>query len=606
MEELLPHYERELALSRRALQEFAARYPKIAARLAISGENSEDPHVERMTQSFALLAARLDAKLEDEYPEFTEAMLEALDPQHLCPFPSCSIARFDIGGLFERLTQPKTITRGSQFTATDGGYQFRSVYEVALAPLKVQDVRYAVTAFAPTGVSLPDQTGGVLSITFAGEAGRADPGLTPERVRVYLDGQREVVAATADALLLRSSAAFVEADGSGKWKRLQQVPVFSVGFDAADSILGQQDDSAATSRLLMEYFAFPEKFDFVDIDFAALKRAAGSGRRVTLHLPVVGVHQDSWAAQRMSTLSAENLRLFCTPVVNLFDCEAAPVETSEAVSHYPLVPQTSKIADTAVWSVNAVRLARPGASGELGITPLHSLLHGSAGQLQGPYWISVRDERLAREKPGYETGITLVNLKGVATVADAQELAIDLTCTNRNLPGAMAFGEPKGDLELREDDLQCPVVLLRRPTQSIRPSTRDGALWRIIAYMARQPAQIDQHGLPELKQLLRHYSRLSAAPSRQIDGLSFVSRRSSMQWINRLPSPSFARGLEVTLTVDEQAFAGSSLSVFASVMERFFANYVSVNGFVQLVLLSNNTGTELKRCTSRQGLQPLL
>lgn len=606
MEELLPHFERELALSRRALQEFAARYPKIAARLAISGENSEDPHVERMIQSFALLAARLDAKIEDDYPEFTEAMLETLHPQHLRPFPSCSIAQFDIGALFDRLTEPKTIRRGSQFTATRGGYRFRSVYDVALAPLKLQDVRYAVTAFAPTSVSLPAQTSGVLSITFAAAAGCTDLGLAPTRVRVYLDGLREVVAATADALLLRSLAAFVEADGSGQWTRLQQVPVFPVGFDAVDSILGQQDDSASTSRLLLEYFAFPEKFDFVDIDFAAVKLAAGLSRRVTLHLPVAGVHEDSWAAQRMSTLSAENLRLFCTPVVNLFDCEAAPVETSEAISHYPIVPQAPEIADTAVWSVNAVRLARPGASGELAIAPLRSLLHGSAAQAQGPYWLSVRDERVASENPGYETKITLVDLKSIAAVTDARELAIDLTCTNRNLPGTMAFGEPKGDLELREDDLHCPVVLLRRPTESIRPSARDGALWRIISYMARQPAQIDHHGLAELKRLFRHYSSLSAAPSRQIDGLSFLSHRSSMQWINRPPSPSFVRGLEVTLTVDEQAFTGSSLSVFANVMDRFFANYVSVNSFVQLILLSKNTGTELKRCASRQGLQPLL
>ncbi|MDR6496293.1 type VI secretion system protein ImpG [Paraburkholderia terricola] len=604
MDELLPHYERELSVLRSSMRTFAEDFPKVAARLAISGEHSGDLHVERMIQSFALLAARLDAKLEDEYPEFTEAMLETLHPQHLRPFPSCSVVQFSIGGLFDRLTGTKTIRSGSQFISTRGGYRFRSVYDVALVPLKLEDVRYAVTAFAPTGVSLPAQTSGVLSITFAGAGGHTGLSLAPARVRVYLSGQREVVAAAADTLLLRSSAAFIEADGSGQWKRLQQVPVHPVGFEPSDSVLGERDDS--TSSLLMEYFAFPEKFDFVDIDFAALKRAAPLSRRITLHLPVVGVHQDSWAAQRLSTLSAENLKLFCTPVVNLFDCEAAPIETSESASHYPVVPQAPEIADTAVWSINAVRLARPGASGELAIRPLRSLLHGSAGQLQGPYWLVVRDERVAQENPGYETKITLVNPKGAAAVTNTAELAIELTCTNRNLPSAMAFGARHGDLELREDDLHCPVVLLRRPTASIRPSARDGALWRIISYMARQPVQVDNDGLEELKRLFRYYSSLSAAPSRQIDGLSFLNHRSSMQWIDRPPSPSFVRGLEITLTVDEQAFGGSSLSVFANVMDRFFANYASVNSFVQLILLSKNTGAELKRCASRQGLQPLI
>ncbi|ASL48998.1 hypothetical protein bAD24_p01515 (plasmid) [Burkholderia sp. AD24] len=123
MDELLPHCERELSVLRRSMRTFAEGYPKIAARLAISGEQSGDLHVDRMIQSFALLAARIDARIEDEYPEFTEAMLETLQPEHLRPFPSCSIAEFDIGGLFDRLTEPKTINRGSQFAATRDGYR---------------------------------------------------------------------------------------------------------------------------------------------------------------------------------------------------------------------------------------------------------------------------------------------------------------------------------------------------------------------------------------------------------------------------------------------------------------------------------------------------
>src|SRR6185312_5750166 len=114
MEDLLPHYERELAMLRRSLHDFAARYPKIAARLAISGEHSDDPHVERMLQSFALLAARIDTRLDDDYPEFTEGMLQALYPHYLRPYPSCSIVEFDAEGVFEGLSSPVTIARGAE------------------------------------------------------------------------------------------------------------------------------------------------------------------------------------------------------------------------------------------------------------------------------------------------------------------------------------------------------------------------------------------------------------------------------------------------------------------------------------------------------------
>nr|WP_241014816.1 type VI secretion system baseplate subunit TssF [Burkholderia sp. Ac-20379] len=606
MEELLSHYERELAQARRAFQAFAARYPKIAARLSISGENSGDPHVEHMIQSFALLAARLDMRIEDDFPEFTEAMLETLYPRYLQPFPSCSIARFDASGLFGQLTEPRTIERGSPFVAHGNGFRFRSVYDVTLLPLELQDARYAIAVSAPASVPLPARTAGVLSITFAAAGDRADFTRVPGRVRLYLDGLREVVATLADALLLHATAAFAEVDGSGHWVRLPRIPVSPVGFDAQESMLGRQEDFVATSRLLMEYFAFPEKFDFVDIDFAALKRIAGSSGRITLHLAIANGPQDASAAQRMEMLSADHFKLFCTPVVNVFDCEASPIETADEASSYPVVPQAPEIANTAVLSIDAVRLTRHGTHAEQDITPLRSLFHGHDGAASRLYWLTTRDASRAPGTGEHATAIALADLTGAVATAGGGELALDLTCTNRDLPSAMPFGNAQGDLELREDDLHCPIVLLRQPSRSLPPSMQDGALWRILTCLVRRPAQLDRHGLAELKRLFRHHAGLSAASAAQADGLVALEHRARRLWIGRPPCPALVRGLEVRLTVDEPAFIGSSVSLFAEVMDRFFADYVSTNGFVQFVLLSKQTGAELKRCAPRQGAQWLV
>lgn len=91
MDELLPYYERELGFLKRYSREFATRYPKIAGRLLMGGEVCEDPHIERMIQSFALLNSRISKRLDDDYPEFTEALFDVLYPHYLRPFPSCSI-----------------------------------------------------------------------------------------------------------------------------------------------------------------------------------------------------------------------------------------------------------------------------------------------------------------------------------------------------------------------------------------------------------------------------------------------------------------------------------------------------------------------------------
>src|SRR5690349_4986485 len=95
LEELLPYYERELTYLRELSGEFAQRYPKIARRLSLEGDQSEDPHVERMIEAFAFLTARIHRKLDDEFPEITEAFMQVLYPHYTQPFPSCTILQFE-------------------------------------------------------------------------------------------------------------------------------------------------------------------------------------------------------------------------------------------------------------------------------------------------------------------------------------------------------------------------------------------------------------------------------------------------------------------------------------------------------------------------------
>src|ERR1700709_28341 len=146
MEELLPYYERELSFLRRHSRDFAERYPKIAARLAMSGEHAEDPHVERMIQSFALLGARINKKLDDDYPEFTEALLEVMYPHYLRPFPSCSIAQFDGSASWPRVPEVATVARHTELPSRPirgVACRFRTAYDVTLPPLTLSHVAYA-------------------------------------------------------------------------------------------------------------------------------------------------------------------------------------------------------------------------------------------------------------------------------------------------------------------------------------------------------------------------------------------------------------------------------------------------------------------------------
>ncbi len=328
MEELLPYYERELAFLRRYSNDFADRYPKIAARLAMSGEHCEDPHVERMIESFALLGARINKKLDDDYPEFTEALLEVLYPHYLRPFPSCSIAQLGTSSAFSHMTEPATIERGTELKSRPiRGVQcrFRTAYDVTLAPIRISEARYTSVAMAPSATVLPANASAMVSITFESTAPQLDLGaLKLSTLRAHLHGEQSFIAGLTDCLFVNAMATYVEADRRGVWTALRASPLAQAGFDEEDSLIDYPAKSHPAYRLLTEYFAFPDKFNFVDFDLAAMTRASGRCQRLTLHVVLKDVRNDSHVAR---------LLVHCLDEMASFGFEVLVI----AAGHYPLL-----------------------------------------------------------------------------------------------------------------------------------------------------------------------------------------------------------------------------------------------------------------------------
>src|SRR5205809_901704 len=82
-EDFLRYYHGELTYLRRMGAIFAERYPKLAGRLELSPHDCADPHIERLLESFAFLTARIQRRLDGEFPEFTSALLGVLYPHLL-------------------------------------------------------------------------------------------------------------------------------------------------------------------------------------------------------------------------------------------------------------------------------------------------------------------------------------------------------------------------------------------------------------------------------------------------------------------------------------------------------------------------------------------
>ncbi|ALM84272.1 type VI secretion system baseplate subunit TssF [Bordetella sp. N] len=606
MEDLLPYYERELNFLRSSSRDFAQRYPKIASRLGLSAENSEDPHVERMIESFALLGARINKKLDDDYPEFTEALFEVLYPHYLRPFPSCSVAYFDVGQVAAQLSAPARIARGTELKShpvRGVACRFRTVYDVTLLPVAIGEVSYVSSISAPVG-NLPTGVTGRLSIRLEclGEAMNFAT-LPAGKLRVYLHGEPSFVAALRDCLFLRTAAAYVEAR-PGRWDAVSGIPIGEVGLADDEALIDYPARSHPAYRLLAEHFVFAEKFNFFDIDLQALRGAVGPARAFTLHLPVRGVRADSNTARLLESVGTDNLRLGCTPVVNLFKQRADPIRVTHMSSSYPVVADARRAYGYDIYAIERVRQVRQSAQGEsvVEFRPFYSLQHGDTPQGAGHYWTARRDELVAQRSPGYETEISLVDIDFDPSVPQVETLSIDLTCTNRDLPAQLAAGQPGGDLFLEGGTVARAIRMLRRPTHTHRFPQGHAAHWRLISHLALNHLSLVQSGLPALKETLRLYDLShSAVSARQIEGLVGLDYRPATHWMAGEPFATFVRGIEIRLTLNEDNFVGTSLHAFVAVMNRFFGLYVHANSFVQLVVLSRRNSDELLRCPPCNG-----
>ncbi|MES3023909.1 MAG: type VI secretion system baseplate subunit TssF [Pseudomonadota bacterium] len=614
MDDLLPYYERELGFLRRYSREFSERYPKIAGRLLIGGEVCEDPHIERMIESFALLNSRIAKRLDDDYPEFTEALFEVLYPHYLRPFPSCSIVHMDFSATAAQLTTASVVPRGTELNTRPvrgAPCTFRTAYPVTVAPLALTRASFAAIIDAPDAITTPVGATSSVSLTIASTAQQVAVGrLGLDKLRVFIDGEPSFCAALRDALFMRTVAAYVEANGNGRWITLPTIPVSAAGFEDDESLIDFSARSHTAYRLLTEYFCFPEKFNFFDIDLKALAGALPSGcRSITLHLALSGMRTDSNAARMLGTLSTNNLLLGCTPVVNLFQMHGEPIRLTHTSASYPVLADARRAFAYEVQSIDSVKLVRQTPQGEsvIEFRPFYSLRHGQTPEKSGHYWVMRRDQTVAARSPGFETEISIVDIDFDPAEVETDTLSLELSCTNRDLPTRLSYGQQGGDLFITGGSGVQAISFLRKPSASQRFEQGRGAHWRLISHLSLNHLSLADGGLDAFREMLALYD-LARSPSsqRQIGGIKAVTHRAASTWLKGNPFACLVRGIEVRMVIEEEAFVGSGIHAFAHIIERFLGLYVHANSFTQLLMVSNKTGEELLKCTPRSGDLSLL
>jgi len=542
-------------------------------------------------------------KIDDEYPEITESLLNILYPHYLAPIPSMSIVQFVLDPEQGKLTTGFQIDKGATLysQAVSGSpCRFRTCYPVTLWPIDVA----AAHLDTLDGIRNPPRSAvSVLKLELRCLGAIKFAELELSQLRFYLHGESPLAHAMYEALCndscevqLRDPRRNGVAPIALSKKCLQPV-----GFGPNQGLLPYGPRSFLGYRLLQEYFAFPEKFLFVDLLELDRATRAGFGDRME-----VFIFLDRTPKLEQS-VSKENFRLGCAPVVNLFEQIAEPIRLSHTQTEYRVIADVRRQNATEVYSVNSAVSIAPDREETQEFQPFYSIKHAAADDTQKAFWYTARRASTRKGDPGTEIYISLVDLNFRPAVPAVETLTLHTTCTNRDLPGKLPFGGDQGTFELEGAAPLSRIRCLRKPTETLRAPLRRGTQWRIISHLSLNYLSLCEGGREALQEILKLYDCAdSSATRQQIAGLTQLSSRQVVGRPASMPWNGFCRGLEVTLQFDEEKYIGTGVYLFASVLEKFLGLYTSLNSFTQLIAKSQQREHPIKKWPPRAGEQILL
>jgi type VI secretion system protein ImpG len=611
-DELLFYYEQELAYLRRMGAAFAEKYPKIASRLLLEPTKCEDPHVERLLEGFAFLAARIHLKLEDDLPEISDALLSIVYPDYLRPIPSMSIVEFHLDPEQGKLTTGLKIPRESTlYSRPVGGTpcKFRTSYETTLWPLSVTAAQWRA----------PDQLQPPITPGKAAAAVRLElrcfPDVTFEKLelntlRLYLNGEATLVSTLYEVLRNNCVQILIRDCGPGPKRSPVLLPASAlrpVGFGPDEGMLPAPPRAMVAYRLLQEYFTFPEKLFFLDLDGFDQVRAAGFG----VNAEVIFLLSSFERAERRPVLEAgvapRTFLLGCTPIVNLFTQDSEPIELAPTRYEHPVVADARRRESTRIFSIDEVVAARPGSSDVVRFEPLYSFRHASDGTKPGIFWYARPRASEFGQEGELDHYLAFADLTGRPARPAFESATARVTCFNGDLPSRLPFGDESGDFTLPGGGPLERIVALRKPTPVIAPLLGKPQLWRLISQLSLNYLSLVEGGAEALQELLRlHNFGDSLAGEKQIQGLLDVRSEPCYTRISGDHGLSFARGNRVQLTLDEDQFAGGSAYLFASVVERFLGLYTAVNSFCILATRTRQRREIMREWPPRAGWKTLV
>ncbi len=579
IDDLIEYYQRELNFLRESAGAFADAHPKIASRLRLTREAVEDPHIGRLIESVAFMNARLRHKLDDEFPEISDAILMTLYPHLIQPVPSFFVAGLEAS---PDLDKPMTVKRGTMVTTEPVDAEpcrYRLCWDTTLLPLRLQAAAMGGPPLDAPALGLHNAKG-VLRLSLATskpEIGIAGLGLDRLRLFIKSDARRA-------QLLIEQFGVNLLGVGVGTGPddpRAVLLPPSALrlmGLADDELLLPQTAVASLAYAGLQEHFAYPQKHLFVEISGLAARTLDIDGGKLELFL-----YFDKLSPELERVVRPEDFDLFACPAINLFEMESEPVQIDHSQIEYRIIPDARREDGLEVHSVLGVSLQD--ASGQhIDAPSLYSIDRGTGRP--GRFFHATTRRSSFGPGGGDDVFLSVADLDGTLLRDDATIASARLLVTNRDLPSRLPFGGGRPKLSFGEAmPGLAGAVALNKPTPTRRPARRRAALWKLIGQLSLNHLSLvgGAEGARALREVLAIYD-LSDTPES-----AFLRERlvgvTALPGVARVPlrgHTAICAGVDVTLEIDDDRLSGSGSFLLCSVLERFLASSASINSFVRL------------------------
>lgn len=610
---LLHHYNVELTHLREMGAEFAQQFPKIAARLALDREGKEacpDPFVERLLEGFAFLAARIQVKLDAEFPRFTQALLETVYPHYLCPTPSMSVVRFEPDQQASQLNEGFSIPRGTTLKSLAGkdertACEFRTAQKVDLWPVRVTEAGYFTRDLGELELPPDLRARAAFRIRLESPPDVPMKNIALDELTFFIGGPDEVPVSIYEQFFARGLSVIVRGLTVDRHKPTVVLPrgnLRRVGFHDEEALLPYAPRGFSGYRFLHEYFACSQRFLFVTVSGLREAIASFACHQIDLIIPL-----SEPEVRLENRVDRSNFELFCTPAVNLFSQRTDRISISDRASEFHVVADRTRALDFEIFQIERVVGYGSGSEEEQQFWPFYLARDLELGTKA--FYTTNRVPRVLSEKErkfgqvssyaGSEVYLSLVDTHDAPYRSGLRQLGVQASCTNRHLPIQMSLGGSRTDFDLQIHAPISAVKCVIAPTVPRPPFAEGARAWQIINHLALNYLSLlddpKSDGAAALRDLLRLYiDPADAYVRKQIDG---VRSAKAAPIVRRVETPgpiAFARGLEITIVFDETAFEGTGVFLLGSVLDQFFARYVSLNSFTETVIRTEQRGEVMR------------